>query len=235
MSDTRLHLRPARPEPPPLPDGTCDDNPPGIGLWALLREDLRTHDGDPFEQGFWAVAVHRYGNWRMRLPTPLRAPFTLAYLILFRWVEWTCGISLPYNRHLGRRVRIWHHGGMILSARSIGDDCHIRQNTTFGIVRRSHKRGLPMIEERVDVGCGVAILGHVRVGHDSVIGANSVVLDDVPPWTVVAGAPARVVRRLTPPDGEQAVGADRDDIPAGMPRWSSSTPAPEPRTAASDR
>ena len=52
------------------------------------------------------------------------------------WVEWTCGISLPYTVRLGRRVRIWHHSGMILHARSIGDDVHIRQNTTFGVVRR---------------------------------------------------------------------------------------------------
>jgi serine O-acetyltransferase len=218
MSDTPLHLRPARPEPPPLSDGARDDNPPGVGLWALWREDLRTHDGDPFEPGFWAVAVQRYGNWRMGLPKPLRAPFTLAYLFLFRWVGWTCGISLPYTIRLGRRVRLWHHSGMILNARSIGDDCHIRQNTTFGIVRRDQKRGIPMIEDRVDIGCGVAILGHVRIGHDSVIGANSVVLDDVPPWTVVAGAPARVVRELTPPDGETGLGAPRNDIPDHDPR-----------------
>ena len=56
-------------------------NPPGIGLFALLREDLRTHDGNLFEQGFWAVAVHRFGNWRMGLPEapadPLHAALPL--------------------------------------------------------------------------------------------------------------------------------------------------------------
>jgi len=193
MKDAQHQLRQ---EPPLLSDGSRNDNPPGLGLWALWREDLRTHDGNPFEQGFWAVAVHRFGNWRMGLPRLLRPPFTLVYRSLRKWVEWTCGISLDYNTRLGRRVRIWHHSGMILHARSIGDDCHIRHNTTFGIVRREEQRGLPVIEERVDIGCGVAILGHVRIGHDSIIGANSVVLDDVPAWSVVAGAPARVVRRL---------------------------------------
>jgi len=204
MSYAQPHLRPARPLPPPLADGSVDDNPTGIGLWALWREDLRTHAGNPFEQGFWAVALHRYGNWRMRLRRPLRAPFTLLYEVLAKFVEWTCGISLPYNSRLGRRVRIWHHSGMILHARSIGDDCHIRHNTTFGIVRLEETRGIPIIEERVEIGCGVAILGHVRIGHDSIIGANSVVLGDVAPWTVVAGAPARVVRRLTPTAREVA-------------------------------
>jgi serine O-acetyltransferase len=190
----------------PLPKGDCNGNPPGVGLWALLREDLRTHDNDFLEQGFWAVAVHRFGNWRMGIRFKLvRAPFTLLYRLLFKFVEWTCGITLPYTTKLGRRVRIWHHSGMILHARSIGDDVHIRHNTTFGVVRRNHNEEIPIIEDRVDLGCGVCVLGAVRVGHDSAVGANSVVLSDVPPHAVVVGAPARVVRTLRP--AAEAVGA----------------------------
>ena len=185
-----------RPEPPPLSRGDSDGNPPGLGLWALLREDLRTHDGDPFEQGFWAVAVHRFGNWRMSVrPRLLRAPLTLLYRILFKCVEWTCGITLPYTVRLGRRVRIWHHGGMILHARSIGDDVQIRQNTTFGVPRTGDNLRIPVIGDRVDIGCGACILGDVTIGADSRIGANAVVLVDVPPGATAAGVPARVVRR----------------------------------------
>ena len=44
------------------------------------------------------------------------------------------------------------------------------------------------------IGCGVAILGSVTVGHDSVIGANAVVLEDVPPHSVAVGVPAKVVK-----------------------------------------
>lgn len=171
-------------------------NPQGIGLLSLLAEDLRTHDGKLLEQGFWAVAVHRFGNWRMELIKPLRMPCTLLYRFLFRWVQWTCGITLPYTVRLGRRVRIWHHGGMVLHARSIGDDVHIRQNTTFGIARRDKLDELPTIEDRVDIGCGAAILGNVTVGHDSVIGANAVVLQDVPPRSLAVGVPAKVVKGL---------------------------------------
>ena len=58
--------------------GERNMNPAGMGLFALLREDLRTHDGKIFEQGFWAVAVHRLGNWRMGLPKILRMPYTLS-------------------------------------------------------------------------------------------------------------------------------------------------------------
>ena len=179
----------------PINRGERNMNPPGVGLLALLREDLRTHDGKILEQGFWAVGVHRFGNWRMGLPKILRAPCTLLYRFLARWVEWTCGITLPYTVRLGRRVRIWHHGGMILHAASIGDDVHIRQNTTFGIARRDRLHELPTIEDRVDIGCGVAILGNVTVGRDSVIGANAVVLKDVPPNSLAVGVPAKVLAR----------------------------------------
>jgi serine O-acetyltransferase len=178
------------------PPGARNMNPAGVGLFALVREDLRTHGGSLFEQGFWAVAVHRFGNWRMGRNKLLRAPLTLLYRFLVKWVEWTCGITLPYTVRLGRRVRIWHHGGMILHAESIGDDVHIRQNTTFGIARKDALHQLPVIEDRVDVGCGVAILGAVRVGHDSVIGANAVVVKHVPPKSLAVGVPAKVLKTL---------------------------------------
>lgn len=171
-------------------------NPSGLSLLALLREDLRTHGGSWLEQGFWAIAVHRLGNWRMDLrPRVVRLPFTFAYRFLFKWVEWTCGITLPYNVRLGRRVRIWHHGGIVLHARSIGNDVHIRQNTTFGLARRDRPYALPVIEDHADIGCGACVLGSVVVGERSTIGANAVVLQDVPPHAVAVGVPARVVRR----------------------------------------
>jgi serine O-acetyltransferase len=193
-STPAAHSVPAPTSAVPMLHGVVDQNPPGLGLFALLREDLRTHDGNLFEQGFWAVAVHRFGNWRMRLPKPLRAPCTLLYRFLFKWVEWTCGITLPYTVKLGRRVRIWHHSGMVLHAAAIGDDVHIRQNTTFGIARRDKLFELPTIENRVELGCGVVVLGNVTIGSDSVIGANAVVLMDIPPRSVAVGIPAKVIK-----------------------------------------
>ena len=194
----------AQPAPVPLaPEkaesmrGDVNQNPPGMGLLALLREDRRTHDGRWLEQGCWAVAVHRFGNWRMSVrPRLVRLPLSLLYKFLEKWVEWTCGITLPYTVKLGRRVRIWHHGGMILHAESIGDDVHVRQNTTFGVARRDSLHQLPVIEERVDIGCGAVLVGAIRIGHDSMIGANSVVTKDVPPFSVAVGAPAKVVKEL---------------------------------------
>lgn len=175
--------------------GQSNCNPTGISLWALWLEDLKTHDGLFLEQGFWALAVHRFGNWRMGIrPKLLRVPFSLLYRLLYRWVEWTCGISLPYTVPVGRRVRLWHHGAMILHARSIGDDCHIRHCTTFGVAHTHANEGIPTIGNRVDIGAGACVLGNVTLGDGCVVGANAVVLMDVPAGGVAVGVPARVIR-----------------------------------------
>jgi serine O-acetyltransferase len=179
--------------------GATNQNPIGMTLWELWKEDFNTHERDLFSQGFWAIALHRFGNWRMDWPKLIRLPLSLLYKILYKFVEWTCGISLNYPVRVGRRVRIWHHSGMILGARSIGDDVHIRQNTTFGVARRGDHRSLkPIIEDRVDIGCGVVIVGAITIGHDSQIGANAVVLKDVPPYSVCVGVPAKVIKTLEP-------------------------------------
>ena len=185
----------ARPEPPPLSRGDFDGNPPGMGLIRLLREDLRAHDGHLTELGLWAIAVHRFGNWRMGRAKPIRAPLTVIYRLLYVMVEVATGISLPYTVRVGRRVRIWHQGGIVLHARSIGDDTQIRQNTTMGVAATTRLTSIPTIGARVDIGCGACILGDVVIGDDARIGANAVVLADVPAGATAVGVPARVVRR----------------------------------------
>ncbi len=167
-------------------------NPGGIGLLALLAEDYRTHDRKLLEPGFIAVAVHRFGNARMSVrPRLLRAPLSMMYRLMYTAVAWVWGIDLSYTVRLGRRVRLWHHGGMVLGARAIGDDVHIRHNTTFGVLSRRQLEGKPIIGSRVDIGVGACVLGAVTVGDDAVIGPNSVVLRDVPPSAVFLGVPAR--------------------------------------------
>ena len=108
-------------------------------------------------------------------------------------MTWFFGIDLGYSVKLGRRVRIWHHGGIFLGAVSIGNDVTIRHNTTMGVAHQDEKWSKPIIEDRVDIGAGACILGAVTVGHDSVIGANSVVVRSFPPESTLFGVPARPV------------------------------------------
>ena len=193
-----------QPTTPPPPDeldnpmtGLENRNPPGSSLWALFREDWRTHES-LFAQGLWAITVNRLGNWRIGIRSRLlRAPWTLLYRVLYRWVHWSCRIELPYIVQVGRRVRLWHHGGSVLGARSIGDDVQIRHNVTLGLAGHGDPvTELPVIEERVIIGAGAAILGRIRIGHDSVIGANAVVTKDVPPHSLVGGIPGKVLKTL---------------------------------------
>jgi serine O-acetyltransferase len=179
-----------------VPRGDANQNPDDAGLFELWREDFRTHDRNPLEPGFWAVAVHRFGNWRMGIkPKLVRAPFSVAYKVASTSINWLWGIDLGYTVKLGRRVRLWHHGGMVLSARSIGDDVHIRHNTTMGIARRTETTKRPIIGNGVDIGVGACILGDVTIGNDSVIGANAVVVTSFPPHSRIAGVPARAIAK----------------------------------------
>lgn len=174
--------------------GDRNQNPPGISFFRLLAEDFRTHDKDLFEPGFWAVAIHRCGNLRMDIrPRLLRMPFSLLYRILHACMSGFFGINLEYSVKLGRRVRLWHHGGIFLGPTSIGNDVTIRHNTTMGVLSQDEEWKKPVIEDRVDVGTGVCILGDVTVGHDTVIGANSVVVRSFPPYSTLFGVPARRV------------------------------------------
>jgi serine O-acetyltransferase len=184
-------------------EGRHDGNPPGVAFWTLVAEDLATHDGDWFAQGFWALFWHRFGNWRMGVRSRLlRAPLTLLYRVMLKLTEWIGGIYLPYTVVVGRRVRLEHFGGMILVANRIGDDVIIRQNTTFGISALDKPQARPVIGDRVQIGAGAVLVGGIEIGAGTVIGANAVVAKSLPPGVVAGGVPARVLRHLeTPVDG----------------------------------
>lgn len=183
----------------PARPGSSNENPRDIGLLDLIAEDFRTHNRSFGEAGFWAVALHRLGNARMSVrPRWLRAPLSATYNLAFVMTDWVLGIELPYTVRLGRRVRIWHHGGVVISARAIGDDVHIRHNVTLGVARRNELGALPTIGDRVDIGTGACILGDVTVGDGALIGANAVVVHDVPAGSTAIGAPARLVMKGTP-------------------------------------
>lgn len=177
--------------------GRFNRNPAGIGFWALVREDFGTHESDIWSGGFWAIFVHRFGNWRMGVrPRWLRFPFSLLYRLLFHVVQMLHGILLDYTVQLGRRVHIWHQDGIILSALAIGDDVHIRQGVTMGVSRRNAPRWLrPRIGDRVDIGAGAVIVGGIVIGDDCVIGANVVLATDLPANSI-ATVPAPLIRKL---------------------------------------
>ena len=185
----------------PLRKGDRNENPESIGLLALLAEDFRTHGSDPLAAGFWALTVHRLGNWRMGVRRrTLRAPLSLLYAIARQAVIAAWGMDLPYNSRIGRRVRFNHHGCVFVGAWNIGDDVHFHHSVTIGLVRRGSKKA-PIIGNRVEIGPGACIVGEIEVGDDCYIGPNTVLAQSIPAGTTVLGVPARTVslERLVDP------------------------------------
>lgn len=163
-------------------------------LLALWREDWNAHGRDWTRPGFRAVAIHRFGVWRMGVrPKLLRAPLSLVYRWAFRRCRNRYGIELPYSVRLGRRVVVEHQGGIVVHGASvIGDECIIRQNCTLGIRRMDRLDDAPVLGRSVHLGAGSVVLGRVHLGDGAQIGANAVVLIDVPAGALAVGVPARL-------------------------------------------
>ncbi len=162
-------------------------------LWGQIAADWRSHGRDWTKPGFRAVAVHRFGVWRMTIrPKLLRAPFSVLYGMLFRHCRNRYGIELPYTVRLGRGVIIEHQGAIVVhGACEIGDGCIIRQGCTLGLRRLDDLTAAPILDDDVQLGAGAVVLGRIRLGKGARVGANAVVLNDVPAGTTVWGIPAR--------------------------------------------
>lgn len=165
-------------------------------MFENLHEDWQTYGRDLSRQGFWVMCVFRFGQWRYRVkPAPLRKLFSLCYHILHKLIQVMTGIELHCETRIGRRLRIDHFGGVIVSGDAvIGDDVLIRQGVTIGL-RHTGVRGSPVIGNRVDIGAGAKLLGPIHIGDDAVIGANAVVLTDVPAGALAVGVPAVIKPR----------------------------------------
>lgn len=166
-----------------------------LGLWQQIKEDWIAHGRDWTKPGFRAVAVQRFGVWRMQLkPKLLRLPFSLIYKSLYRKVRNSYGIDLPYTVQLGRRVIVEHQSCIVVHGYStIGDDCVIRQGVTIGNRYLDCPDETPQLAARVNIGAGAKILGKVVIGDDVNIGANAVVLADIPAGKTAVGIPARII------------------------------------------
>jgi GT2 family glycosyltransferase/serine acetyltransferase len=166
-----------------------------LSLWEQIQEDWVAHEKDWTKPGFRAVALQRFGVWRMTVePKFLRAPFSVLYRFFYRFIRNVYGIELPYTVQLGRRVIIEHQHGIIIHGGTvIGDDCIIRQGVTLGNRYLERPFDAPKLGDRVNIGAGAKILGNVQLGDDVNIGANAVVLCDVESGKTAVGIPAKVI------------------------------------------
>ena len=142
---------------------------------------------------------YRFGRWRYAVrPSFLRKPLSF----LYRWMKTVSqvltGIDMPCEVTVGKRFRIDHFGGIIFSGDAVfGDDVVVRHGVTVGL-KSIGDPGSPVIGNRVDIGAGAKLLGRIRIGDDVIIGANAVVVRDVPANSIAVGIPARIIPRKQP-------------------------------------
>ncbi|MEB3287649.1 MAG: serine O-acetyltransferase EpsC [Vampirovibrionales bacterium] len=138
--------------------------------------------------GLHAVWLHRLNHslWR--------AGFYVAARFLSQIARFFTGTEIHPGASIGKRLFIDHGMGVVIGETTqIGDDVTIYQNATLGGTGKDDGKRHPTVEDRVVIGAGAKILGNVRIGHDSQVGASSVVLKDVPAYATVVGVPAKIV------------------------------------------
>lgn len=104
---------------------------------------------------------------------------------------------IPGACKIGKTTKLAYGGiGIVIHSRSeIGEGCLIGQGITIG--GRNGEGGVPKIGDNTYIGAGSRILGEITIEGDSIIGPNSVVLKDVPKYSVVAGIPAKIINQIT--------------------------------------
>jgi serine O-acetyltransferase len=136
-----------------------------------------------------ALSVYRVARILYGLGIPV-APGALTYAGRLLFAGW-----VPYSAKIGKGVTLGYGGlGVVIHSDAvIGDRVEIGQGVTIGGNARAP--GVATIGDDVYIGCGAKILGPVTIGNGAVIGANAVVTHDVEPGEVVAGIPARTLRK----------------------------------------
>ena len=139
--------------------------------------------------GVRAVRSHRKAHWCYEHGLKF-----LARLISQRSRHRT-GIEIHPGAKIGKRLVIDHGMGIVIGETAeIGDDCLIYHGVTLGGTGKDVGKRHPTIGNNVLIGTGAKVLGPFKVGDNSRIAANSVVLSEIPPNSTAVGVPARVVK-----------------------------------------
>src|SRR3954469_7764420 len=192
----------------------------GLGTLRRVASELRlditaAHQRDPAARGVssievliaWpgvqAVLAHRVAHALHDAGVPI-APRAIAYVS-----RMATGVEIHPAANIGDGLFIDHGMGVVIGETAdIGDDVTLYQGVTLGGTGFATGKRHPTVGDNVTVGSGAKLLGPIDVGHGAKVGANSVVITDVPPNSTVVGNPGHVVRV----DGRRPEGPDADWI-----------------------
>jgi serine O-acetyltransferase len=192
----------------------------GLGTLARVAGEVRrdvaaVHDRDPAARGVgtgeivlsWpgvhALLAHRVTSALHRAGVPIvpRLMATAARAVT--------NIEIHPAAEVGQGLFIDHGTGVVIGETSqIGDNVTLYQGVTLGGTGFATGKRHPTLEDNVTIGSGAKLLGPITIGHGAKVGANSVVITDVPPRSTVVGNPGHVVRV----EGRRVEGPDADWI-----------------------
>lgn len=180
-------------------------------LAATFRADLAAvRDRDPactrtiepllYFKGFHALVTHRFAHL---LWTTGRRDLAL---YLQSQSSRIMGVDIHPAARFGQGIMLDHATGFVVGETAVvGDNCSFLHGVTLGGSGKEGGDRHPKIGDNVLIGAGASVLGNIRVGNCSLVAAGSVVLNEVPPMTTVAGVPARVVGPATCPEPARAM------------------------------
>jgi serine O-acetyltransferase len=141
-------------------------------------------------QGLHALVAHRIAHFLYIIHLPFFAR------IISQMARFTTGIEIHPGAKIGKRFFIDHGMGVVIGETAIvGDDVLIYQGVTLGGTGLEKGKRHPTIGNNVVIGTGAQVLGNITIGDNSYIGANSVVIKDVPPNSTVVGVPGRITKQ----------------------------------------
>ncbi len=152
---------------------------------------------------FKAVRAYRRAHWF----------YERGHYFIARWISQRSrnktGIEIHPGAKIGKGLFIDHGAGVVIGETAeIGDNCTLYQNVTLGGTGKDTGKRHPTLGNNVLVGAGARVLGPMKIGDNSKIAANAVVLEEVPPNCTAVGVPARVVKR----NGIRITNSDLDQI-----------------------
>ncbi|UXR64510.1 serine O-acetyltransferase [Bdellovibrio bacteriovorus] len=162
-------------------------------MMSRVLELLRTYKNyDPAAKSLWEIGLLYPGPKAIALHRLAHHFYILKLYFLARFVaeisRWLTGIEIHPGATLGKRLVIDHGFGVVIGETAvIGDDCIIFHGVTLGGLKFDPVKRHPTVGNKVLIGTGAKILGPIEIGDGAMIGANAVVIRDVPPGSTVVG------------------------------------------------
>ena len=190
-----------------------------MGLWSLIKEDFSVpKKNDPALHskiellfnypGVWAIVNYRISHNLHKKGFKRLARIFSGFTQLFT------NVDIHPGAQIGRRVFIDHGFGVVIGETTvIEDDVLIYQGVTLGGVSLSQGKRHPTIKKHTVIGSGAKILGNITIGENCKIGANSVVVKNVPCSSTAVGVPARIVRRADADCDDETSLFDHNNLP----------------------